>query len=278
MKLETHNAVAANVGSLKAGPRRFWQRPNERMQLTWLIGAPSRPASVHRRACGRSGLGSPATQLMRAVSRLLRLRNRRDKSLTTRAVELAVQSWCVTEKEANEVPRSVRFTKTVVEAGVPLTILGYQPTVSPRQPIIGFEKDLGDGLRAVIRLYKMWSGKVFQVDISRYRVSGEPAAGEVGLNTSLSNIMYALGLGTDPLGDQFGQFPYSDEDNLALKVKSVVELIIKYAIPLLENHNVNTENILVSAGQYWSAAQNASATLGARPDSGSSALPKQTAG
>jgi len=43
--------------------------PNERMQLTWLIGAPSQPVSVHRRACGRHGLGSPATQLMRAVRR-----------------------------------------------------------------------------------------------------------------------------------------------------------------------------------------------------------------
>ncbi len=42
-------------------------RANERMQLTWLLGAPSRPASVHRRAIGRLGLGSPATQLMRAV-------------------------------------------------------------------------------------------------------------------------------------------------------------------------------------------------------------------
>jgi hypothetical protein len=40
---------------------------NNRMQLTWLIGAPSRSVSVHRRACGRRGLGSPATQLMRAV-------------------------------------------------------------------------------------------------------------------------------------------------------------------------------------------------------------------
>ena len=42
--------------------------PNERMQLTWLIGAPSRPVSVHELAVGRIGLGSPATQLMRAVS------------------------------------------------------------------------------------------------------------------------------------------------------------------------------------------------------------------
>ncbi len=41
--------------------------PNERMQLTWLTGSPSRPASVHRRASGLLGLGSPATQLMRAV-------------------------------------------------------------------------------------------------------------------------------------------------------------------------------------------------------------------
>ena len=40
---------------------------NERMQLTWLLGAPSRSASVHRRAVGRHGFGSPATQLMRAV-------------------------------------------------------------------------------------------------------------------------------------------------------------------------------------------------------------------
>ena len=45
--------------------------PNERMQLTWLLGAPSRPVSVHRRAVGRCGLGSPATQLMRAVRRSL---------------------------------------------------------------------------------------------------------------------------------------------------------------------------------------------------------------
>ena len=37
------------------------------MQLTWLTGAPGRPVSVHRLAVGRCGLGSPATQLMRAV-------------------------------------------------------------------------------------------------------------------------------------------------------------------------------------------------------------------
>ena len=41
------------------------------MQLTWLTGAPSRAASVHRRAVGQVGLGSPATQLMRAVSQPL---------------------------------------------------------------------------------------------------------------------------------------------------------------------------------------------------------------
>ena len=37
------------------------------MQLTWLIGAPNQPASVHRLGVGRRGLGSSATQLMRAV-------------------------------------------------------------------------------------------------------------------------------------------------------------------------------------------------------------------
>ena len=42
-------------------------QPNERMQLTWLLGAPGRPVSVHRCAVGQVGLGSPATQLMRAV-------------------------------------------------------------------------------------------------------------------------------------------------------------------------------------------------------------------
>ena len=42
--------------------------PNERMQLTWLLGAPSRSVSVHGRAVGLIGLGSAATQLMRAVS------------------------------------------------------------------------------------------------------------------------------------------------------------------------------------------------------------------
>ena len=46
--------------------------PNEHMQLTWLTGCPDRPVSVHRRAFGRRGFGSPATQLMRAV-RLLPL-------------------------------------------------------------------------------------------------------------------------------------------------------------------------------------------------------------
>ena len=48
--------------------RAFGGQPNERMQLTWLTGAPIRPASVHRCAVGQGGLGSPATQLMRAVS------------------------------------------------------------------------------------------------------------------------------------------------------------------------------------------------------------------
>ena len=41
------------------------------MQLTWLIGAPGRLASVHQLVVGRIGLGSPATQLMRAVRRSL---------------------------------------------------------------------------------------------------------------------------------------------------------------------------------------------------------------
>jgi len=41
--------------------------PNERMQLTWLLGAPGQAASVHQQAVGRIGLGSSATQLMRAV-------------------------------------------------------------------------------------------------------------------------------------------------------------------------------------------------------------------
>ena len=45
------------------------------MQLTWLIGAPGRPVSVHRRVVGRYGLGSPATQLMRAVRQLLPVRS-----------------------------------------------------------------------------------------------------------------------------------------------------------------------------------------------------------
>ena len=45
------------------------QLANNRMQLTWLLGAPSQPVSVHWLAVGRRGLGSPATQLMRAVSR-----------------------------------------------------------------------------------------------------------------------------------------------------------------------------------------------------------------
>ena len=41
------------------------------MQLTWLPGAPSRPVSAHQRVAGQGGLGSPATQLMRAVRRFL---------------------------------------------------------------------------------------------------------------------------------------------------------------------------------------------------------------
>jgi len=45
------------------------KQANERMQLTWLIGAPNRPGSVHGRAVGQVGLGSLATQLMRAVRR-----------------------------------------------------------------------------------------------------------------------------------------------------------------------------------------------------------------
>ena len=47
---------------------------NERMQLTWLTGCPNRAVSVHRLVVGRCGLGSAATQLMRAVGRLLRLK------------------------------------------------------------------------------------------------------------------------------------------------------------------------------------------------------------
>ena len=54
-------------GSRTARDNRGKQPANERMQLTWLIGAPSRPASVHRLVVGRRGFGSPATQLMRAV-------------------------------------------------------------------------------------------------------------------------------------------------------------------------------------------------------------------
>ena len=46
-------------------------KPNERMQLTWLTGAPIQSRRAHRRSCGQVGLGSPATQLMRAVGRPL---------------------------------------------------------------------------------------------------------------------------------------------------------------------------------------------------------------
>ena len=60
------------VGCLDtAGYSAVRQQPNERMQLTWLPGTPNRSASVHRLVVGQGGLGSPATQLMRAVGRLV---------------------------------------------------------------------------------------------------------------------------------------------------------------------------------------------------------------
>ena len=62
--------VASHRWPYKLQKVSFKNEPNERMQLTWLTGALSRPVSVHGRACGRHGLGSAATQLMRAVSPL----------------------------------------------------------------------------------------------------------------------------------------------------------------------------------------------------------------
>ena len=63
------------------------------MQLTWLLGAPGRPVSVHGRAVGLPGLGSPATQLMRAVSRTPRVQTFRKtetvRSYTCHAVKTA---------------------------------------------------------------------------------------------------------------------------------------------------------------------------------------------
>ena len=53
-------------------PNQFQLQPNERMQLTWLLGPQFVPGSVHERVVGPVGLGSPATQLMRAVGRLLK--------------------------------------------------------------------------------------------------------------------------------------------------------------------------------------------------------------
>ena len=53
---------------LEMGPCEGQHRANERMQLTWLLRGPQfKSASVHECASGPRGLGSPATQLMRAV-------------------------------------------------------------------------------------------------------------------------------------------------------------------------------------------------------------------
>ena len=63
------------------------------MQLTWLLGTQIRPVSVHQRAFGQGGLGSPATQLMRAVGRSHKLgkmidHNEQDNALPTVPSEL----------------------------------------------------------------------------------------------------------------------------------------------------------------------------------------------
>jgi len=82
--------VRASSDLIKPNSGASKQPPNERMQLTWLIGAPSRPASVHRRAFGQHGLGSPATQLMRAVSPHLRWHNQLDET----TVGNSMDSFC----------------------------------------------------------------------------------------------------------------------------------------------------------------------------------------
>ena len=74
---------------------------NERMQLTWLLGAPSRAASVHRRVVGQGGLGSPATQLMRAVRWLGKVQSMEAKRVLQASLALGLIILAVSCSSAN---------------------------------------------------------------------------------------------------------------------------------------------------------------------------------
>ena len=94
------------------------------MQLTWLPGAPSRSASVYERACGRCGLGSPATQLMQAVSPLEEAKIVRHKRLWIAgalAIGLIFASYYMLERDIWQgrcwLPRSYGYDTLTLRVG-----------------------------------------------------------------------------------------------------------------------------------------------------------------
>ena len=78
------------------------------MQLTWLLGPQFMPALVHGRVVGRRGLGSAATQLMRAV----RLLHRSGANLPAFAIILEVEA----EMQWSEVRQTYPNQWLIVEA------------------------------------------------------------------------------------------------------------------------------------------------------------------
>ncbi len=149
-------------------------------------------------------------------------------------------------------PKRVRFNQVVTRAATKLGILGFVPSFAPGESIVTFSKGVGDAFRAEIRFVRRTTVDqklTFHVDVIRWRPKGLQSASDHGFNVDFANILYGVGLGMAPLGDEYGWFTFFDETSLSLKVKAVEDLLVKYAVPLLEDHSVSNENVLAMAAK-----------------------------
>lgn len=142
--------------------------------------------------------------------------------------------------------KRIRFNQVVAQAASRLDGSGYVSSFSPGESIVTFSKELGSAVRADIRFVrrvKVGQQSTFHVDIIRWRTSDSTLVGDHGLNTDLAAILFEVGLGIAPLGDDFGWFTFQDDISLKTKVEAVTDLLVKFAVPLVENLSVSNENV-----------------------------------
>ena len=156
------------------------------------------------------------------------------------------------DKQRGKMPKRVRFNQVVTRSAERLGKSGFVPSFAPGESIVTFSKEVGDAFRAEIRFVRRTTvdhKRTFHVDVIRWRPRGIRSASDHGLSVDFANILYGLGLGMAPLGDEYGWFTFADENSLSLKVKAVEDLLARFAVPLLEDPLVSNENVMAMAAK-----------------------------